>query len=105
MAAERGVTAVDAAISFSSRVDVPETVLLRELDGEAVILNLETEAYLGLDAVGTRMWNVLTSQPSVEAAFGLLLTEYDVAPETLREDLQRLLGELRAHGLITILDA
>lgn len=96
---------MDAAISFSSRVEVPETVLLRELDGEAVILNLETESYLGLDAVGTRMWNAVTSQPSIEAAFARLLAEYDVDPETLREALRRLLGELRAHGLITILNA
>lgn len=81
---------------------VPETVLFRELDGEAVILNLETESYLGLDAVGTRMWNVLTAQPSIEAAYQVLLAEYDVAPETLRADLERLIGEMLEHKLVNL---
>jgi hypothetical protein len=93
---------VGTPISFVSRVVVPETVLFRELDGEAVILNLETESYLGLDAVGTRMWSVLTAQPSIEAAYQVLLAEYDVAPETLRADLERLLGEMLEHKLINL---
>jgi hypothetical protein len=93
---------VSSQIPFSSRVIVPDTVLFRELEGEAVILNLETESYLGLDLVGTRMWNVLTAQPSIEAAYQVLLAEYDVAPETLRADLERLLGEMLEHKLINL---
>lgn len=95
---------MSSQIPFSSRVTVPDTVLFRELEGEAVILNLETESYLGLDLVGTRMWNVLTAQPSIEAAYQVLLAEYDVAPETLRADLERLLGEMLEHKLITLKD-
>lgn len=92
-------------ISFSSRVVVPETVLFREFDGEAVILNLNTESYLGLDPVGTRMWTVLTTEPSIQAAYDLLLSEYEVDPGTLRSDLERLLGEMLAHSLIDLKDA
>ena len=95
---------MSSAIDFSSRVVVPETVLFRELDGEAVILNLETESYLGLDPVGTRMWNVLTTQPSIEAAYQVLLAEYDVAPQSLRRDLTRLVGEMLEHRLIALKD-
>jgi hypothetical protein len=95
---------VSAAIHFSSRVVVPDTVLFREFDGESVILNLDNESYLGLDAVGTRMWNVLTNQASIQAAYDILLTEYDVTPETLRGDLERLLGQMLKHGLISLKD-
>ena len=95
---------MNSQIPFSSRVVVPDTVLFRELDGEAVILNLETESYLGLDLVGTRMWNVLTTQPSIEAAYQVLLSEYDVAPESLRADLARLVGEMLEHKLIALKD-
>ena len=89
-------------IDFSLKITVPDTVLYRELDGESVLLNLNTELYLGLDDVGTRMWTVLTSQPSVQAAYEALQSEYDVSPETLRADLERLLGEMLDHGLITL---
>ena len=91
-------------VDFSSRVVVPDTVLVRELDGEAVILNLDTESYLGLDAVGTRMWVLLTSQASIRAAYDTLLCEYDVTPEVLRSDLERLLGQMLEHKLITLRD-
>jgi hypothetical protein len=70
-----------------------------------VILSLKAESYLGLDAVGTRMWTVLTSQPSIQAAYELLLSEYDVAPEALRGDLERLLGEMLEHSLVQLKDA
>jgi hypothetical protein len=91
-------------IDFSLRVSIPDTVLFRELEGEAVLLNLKTESYLGLDAVGTRMWAVFTSQPSIQAAYDLLLAEYDVAPDVLRRDVENLLGQMLEHGLIELKD-
>jgi hypothetical protein len=95
---------VSTPISFSSRVIVPDTVLFREFDGEAVILNLDTESYLGLDGVGTRMWMLLTNQPSIQAAYDVLLSEYDVSPETLRADVARLLGQMLEQKLIALKD-
>jgi hypothetical protein len=91
-------------IAFSSRVVVPETVLFRELDGEAVLLNLNTESYLGLDDVGTRMWTLLTTQPSIQVAYDALLGEYDVAPDVLRNDVEVLVGQMLEHGLVELKD-
>jgi hypothetical protein len=92
-------------ISFSNRITVPGSVLFRELDGEAILLNLDTESYLGLDEVGTRMWTLLTTSPSIQAAYEALLGEYDVAPEALRNDLQMLLRKVVDHGLVELNDA
>ena len=89
-------------ITFSSRVIVPETVLFRELDGESVLLNLETESYLGLDDVGTRMWMLFTAEPSIQAAYEKLLAEYDVTPDALRRDVEVLLAQMIEHGLMVL---
>jgi hypothetical protein len=89
-------------LDFSQRLSVPEDVLLQELDGESVILNLKSECYFGLDEVGTRMWAVLTSSASIQDAYELLLTEYDVAPDVLRQDLVGLAEQLVGHGLLEI---
>jgi len=89
-------------ISFADRVTVPSNVLIRFLDQEAVLLNLETERYFGLDAVGARMWQAVTSAPTIDAAFFELLEEYDVAPDTLRSNLTDLLNHLAENGLIAI---
>lgn len=87
-------------ISFSERAVVPSNVLVRFLDQESVLLNLETEKYFGLDAVGTRMWQLATSAPTLDAALSQLLEEYDVSAETLRSDLSGLLEHLQENGLI-----
>lgn len=89
-------------ISFASRVAVPEGVLVQELQGDTVFLNLDSESYLGLDRVGTSMWNALVDSPSVQAAYERLLEEYDVEPDRLRGDLGRLVEDLVTHGLVTL---
>jgi len=89
-------------ISFTMRVKVPDDVLIRELDGESVILNLKSERYFGLDEVGTQMWRVLSSSESIEAAYQTLVLEYDVTPEQLRNDLYKLLEQLVENGLVNV---
>jgi len=70
---------------------------------ETVLLNLNTETYLGLDAVGTRMWDVLMSANSIQAAHDALVEEYEVEATRLREDLEDFLNKLFALGLIEML--
>ena len=89
-------------ISFSERAVVPRNVLIRFLDHESVLLNVDTEKYFGLDSVGTRMWQLATSAPSVDAAMAQLLEEYDVSADTLRSDLSGLLEHLKENGLIVM---
>ena len=83
-------------------VSVPENVLFRELDGESVILSLESEAYFGLDDVGTRIWLQLTTQPTIQDAYDALLNEYEVEPDVLQADVSKLVTELVAAGLLEI---
>ena len=92
-------------IIFTKRVSVPESVLFRELEGESVILNVDSESYFGLENVGTRMWLVLTESDSIQAAYETLKDEYDVEPELLRRDLIELIEKLSENGLVRIDDA
>jgi hypothetical protein len=89
-------------VTFTNRAVVPAHVLVRHLDGESVLLNLETEKYFGLDTTGTRMWELVTNSPTIEAAYGTLAHEFDVEPETLRRHLAELLGELVENGLLHV---
>ena len=89
-------------ISFTDKVVIPAHVLVRFLDKEAVLLNLETERYFGLDETGTRMWQLTIVAPNIAAAYQKLVDEYEVEAETLREDLIELLNKLAANGLLTV---
>lgn len=87
----------------TKRAVVPPHVLIRHLDGESVLLNLESERYFGLDATGTRMWELATTQPNLSVAFDMLVEEFDVEPEALRNHLTELLSGLVENGLLQVL--
>lgn len=77
------------------------SIICRELSGETVLLNLESGIYYGLDAVGTRVWRLLARGLTVAEVCAALVEEYDVAPEVLRDDVARLVEELRQHGIVS----
>jgi coenzyme PQQ synthesis protein D (PqqD) len=93
---------VVSMVSFADHVAVPAHVLVRFLDNESVFLNLESECYFGLDQTGTRMWQLVTAAPSIDAAYQQLLDEYDVAPELLRLNFTELLSRLVDNGLLEL---
>lgn len=86
--------------SFAERASVPPHVLVRFLEQESVLLNLETERYFGLDETGTRMWQVVTGSPSIDVAYQQLLEEFDVDAQLLRMNLSDLLDRLAENGLL-----
>jgi hypothetical protein len=90
---------------MTKRASVPPAVLLRELDGESVLLNLDSERYYGLDEVGTHIWKAVTSSDTVGAAYEALAAEYEVTSERLAGDMRSLVKDLVAHGLLTVGDA
>lgn len=87
-------------VSFSERLTVAPDVLFRLVGNEGVLLNLNTTLYLGLNPVGTRMWNALTSASSIQAAYDALLGEYEVEPAQLRADLEEFIQRLLGQKLI-----
>lgn len=89
-------------VSFADRAEMLPHVLVRFLDKESVLLNLETERYYGLDETGTRMWQLLTSKPTIEAAYQELQNEFDVESELLRLHLTELVSRLVDNGLLQI---
>ena len=92
-------------VSYSDRAVVPADVLVRFLDREAVLLNLNTERYFGLDETGARMWQLVTEMPSIEKAYEALLAEFEVEAELLRSNLTDLIVKLAENGLLQLVPA
>jgi hypothetical protein len=86
--------------SSATRLSVPANVLVSIIEDEAVLLNLESECYFGLNRTGTAMWTALTSAESVEVAYEHLAGTFDVDAEALRSDMNTLIGQLLEHGLV-----
>jgi len=82
-------------------ITVSKDVVFRDLSGEAVLLNLATGTYFGLNEVGARMWNLLLEQGTTEKVIEKMQDEYEVDRERISQDLQGLVENLREKGLVT----
>ena len=91
-----------AKLPFTQRVVVTPDTLINTVGNEAVLLNLGNEHYYGLDETGTSIWQALTTNETIQAAYEKLLNEYEVSAEVLQKDMRELLEKLLAHGLVEL---
>lgn len=75
-----------------------------KMDGEEIILHLDSNRYYGLNDVGTLIWKLVQDERTVAEIRAELMDEYDVEPERCGEHLDTFLTELAEQGLIEIID-
>jgi len=80
-------------------------LLFRVVDDEALILDLDVGEYYGLNAVATRVWDLLGNGEPFESVIEVLLDEFDVAAEQVTADLEQLTSELLAARLLVETEA
>ncbi|HXZ81423.1 MAG TPA: PqqD family protein [Terriglobales bacterium] len=68
--------------------------------GEAVILHLKQGTYYGLNEIGAVIWRSLQKPKTVGQLEELMLADFDVSKEQVEGDLQQLLEQMQASGLI-----
>lgn len=90
-------------LSLQSRLRIPECILSHNLQGEEVVLDLANGVYWGLDEIGTRIWTLLHEHDRPEDILRIMLEEYDVAEDCLRQDLHDLVTRLEDNGLVEVL--
>ena len=88
-------------LSLDSIVRVGDDTIFRELNGEAVLLQLEAGMYYGLDPVGTRLWELIADHGELRKVHAQAVQEFDVAADTLERDLLALITQLVDRGLVT----
>jgi len=92
-------------IDPKARVRMRKDVLIQNIEGESILLNLATENYFVLDQVGTSIVNTLDESDSVAAAIRKLLEIYEVEEAKLKEDISQLVNECEEAGLLQVVSA
>lgn len=87
-------------MDLHEKVEISSQVIARKLGDELVILDLAGGSYFGLDAVGTRIWQLLREGKNPAEVCAVMVGEYDVSREELERDIIILLEELVARELI-----
>ncbi|WP_315786742.1 lasso peptide biosynthesis PqqD family chaperone [Fischerella sp. JS2] len=93
---------VEGKISENTIVVASVEQISSDLGGEAVILNIKSGTYHGLNEVGTLIWNLIQTPKTVEDIKAAILAEYEVEAEQCDRDLVNLLEDLLAAELINI---
>jgi hypothetical protein len=89
-------------MDLNQTITLSPDVISQEVSGETVLLDLESENYFGLDEIGTRIWQLIKDTGDLQAIYDTLLAEYEVEEARLQNDLEALLSEISALGLVKL---
>lgn len=89
-------------MNLDQKVTFAETVFAQEVDGEMVLLDMESENYFGLDEVGTTIWQEMQEKETLKQVLEALLEQYEVEAEVLENDLVDFVGKLLESGLVKV---
>ncbi|MCJ7483815.1 MAG: PqqD family peptide modification chaperone [Thermodesulfovibrionales bacterium] len=76
-------------------------VIHETIDGEVVIVNLDTGNYYSLDKTGAHIWNLIEKNLSLRHITEFLARRFEGKQEDIEKALHRLAEELMREGLIT----
>ena len=88
----------EISLSFFRNTKTAQT----RIGTEAVLLQLETGVYYGLDPIGTRIWELLETAPTLEGICGCMIEEFNVNPKQLIGEVHAFIQELLDFELIVV---
>ncbi|MCH7642622.1 MAG: PqqD family protein [Chloroflexi bacterium] len=81
-------------------VTLSKDVLYQELDGDAVLLSVETGEYFGLNTTGAHVWQAVSEGASLTEALDSLSEIFEVDKASVAEDVVMFLRSLSDMGLL-----
>jgi len=87
---------------LNKKVTFSDTVFAQEVDGEMVLLDMNSENYFGLDEVGTSIWQAMQEKENLKDVFEILLEQYEVEEDVLKNDLITFVEKLEESGLVKV---
>ena len=75
-------------------------VVSQELEGEIVLVHLQTNRIYALNSTAARLWQLLQRGIGIEGIRDVLGREFDVEPRELEREVEALLAELATQGLV-----
>lgn len=91
--------ALKTDISLRDSLAANGQVLFRRLEEEAVLLDLTSGTYFGLNDVGARAWQLILEHGELSRVLDILAGEYDADRAVVERDLIALASQLVARQL------
>jgi hypothetical protein len=90
-------------LNLDSIVARSEELVTSNLDGEVVMMSIDSGKYFGLDPIASEIWQLLETPHSIRALCDLLLPQYQVAREQGEQDVLAFCEQAREQKIIRVL--
>jgi hypothetical protein len=88
----------------------PDTVIQRNeskflansLGDEIVMMNMDSGDYLGINNIGSDIWNLLAEPVSIAQLVKNIISVYDVSEEQCNEEIKSFLAKMQGHDMLII---
>ena len=76
------------------------SVLTAEIDKQVVMMDIESGRYLGLDDIGSVIWQRLETPRTFGELIDGLVADYDADRSVIAGDVRKLLLDMAAHDVV-----
>jgi hypothetical protein len=96
------MSAMTTPVSDQDLIARRDEVIAVDLQGQTVILDVDSGLFYQLNPVGTRIWGMLEAPSTVPHLCARLQDRFDVNAETCRRDVMDFIQRLGVNGLIEV---
>lgn len=75
-------------------------IIAREIQGETVLLNMETGDYFSLNPVGNEIYKCISQGMDITGISEYIVATYDIDSKTAENDVISLVNDLKSNGII-----
>jgi hypothetical protein len=89
------------SIGEETRIHRTASVLTAEVDKQIVMMDIESGRYLGLDDIGSVIWQRLETPRTFGELVDSLVEDYDAERAVIAQDVRELLKEMAAQSVVS----
>ncbi|MCG8609494.1 MAG: PqqD family peptide modification chaperone [Pseudomonadales bacterium] len=91
-----------STVQLSTKISQSKSLVGCEMDGELVLMGIDSGNYYGFNAVLTRIWSLIAMPVTVAELSNQLLDIFEVDEELCRSQLLKVLDKMNNEGLIQV---
>ena len=76
--------------------------LISQLGAELVLMDTKTGDYLGINAVGTHIWNLLVDSKSLQELVAGLICRFEVPEAQCKTEVEQFLSDLEKRKMVSL---
>lgn len=95
---------MNTEITLKTKLRTDPSVVFNEMDGEIIMMSIANGEFYGINALGSRIWQMLETPKAVSEICDGLMSDFDVTREQCEQDVLLFLTRMVEKGVMTVAD-